>query len=674
MLQQNSIKKSTEFSKLLFLVPLVSILIISNLFFELSIINFILFLLYIVIYIFLPGKIVFEILKIENFNNMINSVIAFFLGIFIIFIQYYIFSFFNSLYLIKYCMPVFLMIRFVYLLLHQRPIIASKKDISLDRGTYLFMGINTSISAIFTLFAFPKPTSISNAVIYQDMAWHMGNVNILSSGSNMDSRVDGVKFLYHYFSDLFYAIAKYVFGFSAYELIVQFQFIIVGTVLTISTIGFFKIIFKEKIFLPYFASFVLFYAPTAFNGYYNNVFYHIFTNVNAMTFTFPIIFIVLLTIKNTLEFKRNNQIFLLIIIFMFLLAGFKGPIALMILVALFVLTLALLIQKKIDLFWLKFLMAATFSYAIIHFTLLSQGSDLIEIGMDSAFDVITSTSLFPGGLNNPDSNFFIRFTYVIPHFLIVVFFFSVPYLWSLISNIYKYLNKQFLPLFDQFSIVFSVCSLGAYYIIRHSGYSQMYFLFGALPVIYYLGGKEVEKVLVKNSGKEFKIIFFIVLTLFFIRPVLETVDIVKEKIEQNYSTFENKPSDYFNSSISSLEYDGMMWIKENTSNNDLLGTNRHNGDKKFFLYSAYSERRFYIEGPEYAKNSGLKPAKAQEMLEQNDLLFSTDYPNKHTLAIKLGLDYLVQYKKQQPSELFTKENGFLKCFENEDISIYQVLK
>ncbi|MCA9767123.1 MAG: hypothetical protein KC455_11985, partial [Carnobacterium sp.] len=512
------------------------------------------------------------------------------------------------------------------------------------------MGINTVISAIFTLFAFPIPTVVSNAPTYQDIAWHMGNVNILSSGSNLDSRVYGVKFLYHYFSDLFYAISKYIFGFSAYELIVQFQFIVIGTVLTLSIIGFFKTVFKKNKFLIYFSSFLFFYAPTTLNGYYNNVFYHTFTNVNAMALTFPLIVVVLLTIKNTLEFKRNNKNVLLMLMFMFLLAGFKGPIALMVLVALFILTFAMLIQKKSDILWFKFLIVAIFSYAIIHFTLLSQGSDLVKISLDSAFDVITSTSLFPGGLNNSNSNFFIRFTYVIPHFIIVVFFFSVPYLWSLINNSYGYFKKRTIPLFDQFSLIFSVLSLGAYYIIRHSGYSQMYFLFGTLPVIYYLGGKELEKVLIKKTEKDFKIVFLITLSLLLIRPVFGTVDMIKEKINQNYSIFENKPTDYFNSSISSLEYEGMIWIKENTTVNDLFGTNRHNGDKKFFLYSAYSERRYYIEGPEYAKNSGLKPEKSQYMLEQNDLLFSLDFPNKHILARKLGLNYLVQYKKQQPSD------------------------
>ena len=667
-------KKSYRFKELLFLIPLLSILVIGKIFFELSIINFALFLLYIALYIYFPGKIIYKVLKIENSNNMIESVMAFFLGVFFIIIQYYAFSLINSLYLIKYFIPILLILRVFYLKKQNKPIFLKKSNKRLEGSTYLFMGINTFISAVFTLFAFPIPTVVSNASTYQDVAWHMGNVNILSSGSNLDSRVYGVKFLYHYFSDLFYAISKYIFGFSAYELIIQFQFIVIGTVLTLSVIGFFKTMFKNNNFLIYFSSFVFFYAPTTLNGYYNNVFYHTFTNVNAMAFTFPLIIIILLIIKNTLEVKRNNQNILLISIFMFLLAGFKGPIALMILVALVVLTFAMLIQKTNDIFWFKFLLVATFSYAIIHFTLLSQGSDLVTIGLDSAFDVITSTSLFPGGLNNPSSNFFMRFTYVIPHFIIVVFFFSVPYLWSLVNNVYGYLNKKMIPLFDQFSLIFSVLSLGAYYIIRHSGYSQMYFLFGTLPVIYYLGGKELEKVLVKKSKKDFKIVFLITLSLLLIRPIFGTVDVVKEKINQNYSTFKNKPSDYFNSSISSLEYEGMMWIKDNTTINDLLGTNRHNGDKKFFLYSAYSERRFYIEGPEYAKNSGLKPDKAQYMLEQNDLLFSLDYPHKHTLAKKLGLNYLVQYKKQQPSDLFNKENGFVQCFENEDISIYKVLE
>ncbi len=674
MTHQEIKKNSKTIGKLFFLISLLSILIIGKLFFELSIINFSLFLLYIALYIYLPGKILFKILKIENFSNMIEEVMSFFLGVFLIIIQYYVFSFFNSLFLIKYFVPVLLVARLIYLVVQKKPIYKSKDNNTLDAGTYLFMGVNIFISAIFTLFAFPKPTVVSNAVINQDIGWHMGNVNILSSGSNMDSRVYGIKFLYHYFSDLFYAIAKYIFDFSAYELIVQFQFIVIGTIVTISTIAFFRTVFKDKKNLAYFAAFVLFYVPTVANGYYNNIFYHIFTNVNAMALTFPVVLITLLTIKNSLEIKGNKQNILLMFIFIFLLAGLKGPIALIILVALFALTIPMLIQKKSSLFWLKLLMVTTVSYAIIHFTLLSQGSDLVEIGMNSAFDVITSTSLFPGGLNNPDSNFFIRFTYVIPHFVLAVFFFSIPYLWRLIRNAYQLVTKQYISLFEQFCLIFSIISLGAYYIIRHSGYSQMYFLFGALPIIYYLGGKEVEKLLVKNTDKEFKVIFIITISLFFIRPVLGTVDTIIEKLEESYSNFQNEQEDYFNSSISALEYEGMMWLKDNTTSKDLLATNRHNDNNLFFLYSAYSDRSFYIEGSDYAKNSGLKPERAQEMLEENDLLFSEEYQNKHNLAIQLNLDYIVQYKKQQPNDVFSKESGFQQCFENNDISIFKVLK
>ncbi|MFC5974247.1 hypothetical protein [Carnobacterium antarcticum] len=674
MMQQSIKRNINKIGMLFFGLSVISILIIGQLFFELSIINFILFLAYNVFYIYLPGKISVKLLKINNFTNMIEEILAFFLGMFMLIIQYYIFSFFNSLYLIKFFTPLLLIVGVIYLVSKKKLIFSVKKNKILDAGTYLFMGTNTLVSAIYTMFAFPKPTVVSNAVTYQDMAWHMGNVNILSSGSNTDTRVYGIKFLYHYFSDLFYAIAKYIFGFSAYELIIQFQFIIVGTILTISVIAFFKVMFKNSRYLPYFAAFALFYVPSAANGYYNNIFYHLFTNVNAMALTLPVVLLVLLVIKNSLEFKENKKNILLIFIFMFLLAGLKGPIALMILVALFVLTFAMLIQKKRNLFWLKFLMIATLSYAIIHFTLLSQGSDLVEIGMDTAFDVITSTSLFPGGLNNPDSNFFIRFTYVIPHFLLAVFFFSIPYLWSVIENIYKFFNRQYISLFDQFSLIFSVLSIGAYYIIRHSGYSQMYFLFGALPVIYYLGGKEVERLLKENAGIKFKIVFFVIMALVFMRPVLETTSMIKGSLKQSYSNFVNEQTDFFNSSISSLEYEGMMWIKNNTAPNDLLATNRHNDDHRFFLYSAYSDRGFYIEGPEYAKNSGLQPEKAQEMLERNDSLFSPDYQNKYNLAMELNVKYLVQYKKQQPNDLFTTESGFQRCFENDDISIYKVLK
>ncbi|MER2173182.1 MAG: hypothetical protein ABS911_00785 [Carnobacterium sp.] len=674
MMHQEIKKSNIKVGKLFFLISLLSILVIGEIFYELSILNFVLFLIYIVVYIYLPGKIVFEMLKIENFNNMMKEVISFFLGIFLIIIQYYVFSFSNSLFLIKYFIPAILVTRLIYLLMKKKPIYIASKNNLLDTGTYIFMGINIFISALFTMFVFPKPTVVSNALINQDIAWHMGNVNILSTGSNIDSRVYGVKFLYHYFSDLFYAIAKYIFGFSAYELIVQFQFIVIGTLVTISTIAFFKTVFKEKSNLAYFATFALLYVPSFANGYYNNIFYHLFTNINAMALTFPVVLITLLTIKNSLEVKGSKQNILLMFILIFLLAGLKGPIALCILIALFALTIAMLIQSKSSFFWLKLLVFTTVSYAIIHFTLLSQGSELVEIKLDTAFDVITSTSLFPSGLAESDNTFLTRFTYMIPHFLHAVFFFSVPYLWSLVSNAYKLVSKQYISLFDQFSLIFSVLSLGAYYIIRHSGYSQMYFLFGALPILYYLGGKEIVKVLEKNDDKEFKIIFIVITSLFFIRPVLGTVDMISERIEQAQFNFENEQSNYFNSSISSLEYEGMMWLKNNTNSNDLLATNRHNEDNLFFLYSAFSDRNFYIEGSDYAKNSGLKLEEAKKMLEKNDLLFSPDYQNKYNLSKQLNLDYIVQYKKQHPIEVFTKESEFRKVFENNDISIFKVLK
>jgi hypothetical protein len=129
--------------------------------------------------------------------------------------------------------------------------------------------------------------------------------------------------------------------------------------------------------------------------------------------------------------------------------------------------------------------------------------------------------------------------------------------------------------------------------------------------------------------------------------------------------------------FSSKEYEAMRWISRNTDKDALFATNARYvvPDNLFstrhFYYSAYSERRFYLEGADYSSIAN-DSEKLGQMTSINDTLFGTDDGLRIKTAEENGIDYIVVSKRLLPDPRFGGE-GLEQVFSNRDVVIYNVV-
>ncbi len=131
-------------------------------------------------------------------------------------------------------------------------------------------------------------------------------------------------------------------------------------------------------------------------------------------------------------------------------------------------------------------------------------------------------------------------------------------------------------------------------------------------------------------------------------------------------------------------YRGLSWIRDNTREDDVLAVSAQHGALGFpdnFYYSAFAERRVYLEGWLYTARSfevGVEDVRAgkklpyPERLALNDAVFRRgDARALHTLVRDYGVRYLVMDKVHGPRLAGPAKVGHL-VFANRDVEVYAV--
>jgi hypothetical protein len=545
---------------------------------------------------------------------------------------------------------------------------------SADGPAYVLASVGMAISAFFTLFRYPRPDVIPGVQLYPDIAWHIGNVGILSGANGFqDTRVHGVTFTYHYFSDLFFAIERLVFGGNAFDLIVQYQFVLIGTLLGFTAIAFFSEAFGKRSWTAYSSSAVLLFVPAVLPGYGNLLFFHLFTNVNAMALALPALMVLLILVKRLLEDRNEPYSIVLIPALLILLAGLKGPVAFTILAALLTFAALQVLRRGFDRIWGFTLLASCIGYAVVHFTLLDKGLSLITLGLSSPVEIVARVPAYAGLFAMVPRTPLLVAAMIPFHFLVVGSPLAIFFLIRVFRIATRWVRGKALPSFEEFLLVFAILSVGAYYTIGHAGLSQMYFLFGALPAIVLLGFHEARDLLSRTRPASPRILVASLLLITVSVGAVASYHVLQRNALETVKLHGIDTSSPTVNKVSSAEYEGLAWLQANTPSSSLFATNRHGTDRLFFLYSAYTGRMFYVEGSSYATNSGLSREQADAMQRLNDRLFQAGVSRKLDLARRLGIDYVVYFKHERDRTPPNEAQGFRPVFDNADMTIFQVL-
>ena len=125
------------------------------------------------------------------------------------------------------------------------------------------------------------------------------------------------------------------------------------------------------------------------------------------------------------------------------------------------------------------------------------------------------------------------------------------------------------------------------------------------------------------------------------------------------------------------EFAGMVWLRENTTNNSVIATDRRNItqnesykiiDGAYFYGSAYSQRKIYLEGTAYSSQSDVSINEKMKVLKN---IYSEENSKRGDVARENGIDYVVVTKTASGNIDLSNENLKL-CYNNDRIKIYKV--
>lgn len=613
------------------------------------------------IYVLLPGFLFVAAIDkdfIKRFRVQ-GVIIAFFCGFALLIGQYYLLNALGLLFLIKFT-PLACIILLTFLSV--KNLKQLKPDINitklLDQALpYLFL---IAITMVASYVALKSSVPDENTAIHIDYTYHMGNVNILSRGGNLeDTRVMGMTFKYHYFMDLFYAVLQLVFPAKTWNCVLRYPILLIAPLVAPSIYSFAKSAVKKPFFCFLLSVIILLFPSicpriTSFSAL-------IISNFNNVGFAVPmVISVAQLFIFSAQKEKYKYSDLVLIFLLILVLTGTKGPFALILTGTMFIFMLFCLLSKReITVFQVLVFLSALISFLIIWFSLLnvaindqnvhSQNQGLLKY-LDYLV-ILDRDSVLQNHSSDP------RYALLtVPLSLIECFGSSaIPFLLFIPVMIIRLFRRN-IDKHDYtalFNIICVCVSVGGSYLLALNS-NRLYFLMMATPFIY-MSAAEFFAFAFNHKNRILKILLSGISTILLCLTVYCSI-----QSPVKFVAWFGKPQQG--------EIDGIAWIRENTDENALFAINDHAPGEKGYYYSAYTERRFYLESYSYASNSGKTMTDLESQAQINEKLFTgTD---SSEIAAELGIDYFIYYdiSGQTPEVL---EENYSLCYSSDCLKIYR---
>lgn len=667
-----------------------------------STINLIVFALFIILYVQLPGMFVLSKLKIIPQHISTAIALGLFSGWSLEILTYFVSDLIHTNLLLWILGPLMTL---AYLYERLR---VTKEGLLLCRINprrvsvffCVFILLILTYSLLNTQYLYLSPILSDFTHMNPDKAYHMGLINSLSHDYPLESPwVQGVFINYHFFSEILYSIPVRLFGLDADFILMSCGPYLTAYSFGITTYSFFReMSAKPERAGLYSLLLILSNIYVSKSQFASLAFKFILINDNAAGYGISATFATLILLKFWYKDWSDNArinpgMLALLTLFVMVTTGIKGPMGGVLVAGLWGTYFLGLILKKVpaNLVYQLIIISAAF-YVVYHFVLGSKGQSNASGASFIDFATITDIAFWKkpliAAMKAHGIPSVVRLMVILATYL--VFFLSAYFLPFIIG----YLREFVLVVtkrrdFDYVRIViYAECLVGfvALMILNYSGHSQIYFglitVFLA-PIIAYWLFEDMEswelKTLISRMTVSVCRILFIVtiavstatLGMYYFGHIKSAIRATDRHIV--YSQY---------LSISTDEYEAMKWIEENTEPDALLATNRYfsvepeafscanRWSNRFFLYSVYSNRFCYIEGSGYDIPTS-KWYKRYEMLMTNSEMFNVNSDSRADVAKSLGVDYVVVSKRfSKVPDLSNSE--YNKCFDNDAITIYQI--
>ncbi|MCI7302399.1 MAG: hypothetical protein SOR93_07410 [Clostridiales Family XIII bacterium] len=626
--------------------------------------------LFMLFYVQIPGLLSLGLLGIKFKIQVTKYPIGFFIGFALITIIYIISVQLNQTFILNMYSIITCMLFFVIKIMkvsrcsdfrkRQNHLI---KDINLV--LYISLIIIFLISMLYTQGTYPDFKSTGYVFLYPDNAWHMGIVNAVAQGfpPEMPWYYNAGELNYHYFTDFLYGIAlktldvpadvsiltgtpyliTYLYGLSAYSVIYEMN--------------------EKKYFAGMFPFISIF--GVLWGGH--NYELHVLKNVNNVGFAAAVLMCLFILLKSCMENNSRKHCISTILamaLLMYLLTGLKGPFGLVFIVgAMGTLLFSMFFKSKDKVKYLAITVTLLIVFVVTYYSFIAGTS-------------ATSTTLISiKGLIYDIKSF---------KFILIFGVFFVPFFVFFVQEAIGLAKKT--SSFNFITITFfaiTIAGLTAKAITEMPDGNNGYFGYASVPSLailgtVYLSERWNRKETYIRIMKFLTIVLVIISLANFTLTFLEVSKVTERSL--NIAKIDKKVTRGWQGYFSYQEYKAMKWIRENTPQNALIASDKQalvpkqefnifdKKQQKWFYYSGYSQRRFFLEGTAYVS---LTDYERNHLYKMNSELYSMNNSLRVVQAKALGINYFIVSKRLNPNFKFA-DKGIERCFSNKDVDIYKV--
>ncbi|WP_028234647.1 hypothetical protein [Pseudobutyrivibrio sp. MD2005] len=641
------------------------------------------FLIFVVFWIQIPGMLFESILLPRRLKFSTRLLAAFFIGFMYLATLYYIESLTGIKNIILVAGPVASVVGIMAYIKKGRPSLLNADEQFRGAWVIIFAFIFIASSLSF-LLKFNGALSGVTTQVYHDYLFHTGNIVSLSrSFPNVDIRVSGLQFYYHYYYELIFAMCKHIFKMDAFRLYMNGNALICAWPLTLAlvTIGeklrAGRISHKFNYFFYCSGTLVSCICVMPLNvvgvklpfSWLDN---HLFSNANAMGLAMSLT-VVLVDILVEVWYDKFD---LRVIIALYLLSaaatGFKGTTGiLLVAITWAVFVIEAIIMKNFHLERMLYVISVTLGFVFTYLTVTvgihSSGSN------NRAMQITPAGTLEAGRVGQLISK--LGFDYMaFPWVVIGVILAAICIVGPCILPFVGYAHSKFKVLikegvigdiFDWFVIGLAIMGVIGFCFISVPGLSQGYFVITNAALIFYGSVRYI----IDNRRK---LISRIACGFFVLGAVFLLVDIAYScysDIKQN--AVYQKPAGDEPSLVSASTMEAYLWLRDNTAEDAMVAVDRFSEETDYrdiyFYCGAFSERQCYLEGYDY---SDVTDKQIAAMLSINESFYNTDSAKAEIAMEMNGIDYLVVTKAGHPDFQNTSRRLNL-VFINDEVQIYQ---
>ncbi len=642
----------------------------------------ILFIIYILFWIQVPGMLFQELLLPHRLKLSTRLLAAFFIGFIYMAALYLIESLTGLTGIIAIAGPVTSIFTFYLYFKGDHRRLYNATETFKWSGIIIFVFIYVA-SVLNLQLKYNGALSGITTQVYHDYLFHTGNIASLSvSFPNADYRVSGLTFYYHYFYELIFAMCKHIFHMDAFRVYMNGNALLCAGIDSLALVivgerirgG--KVTHRFNYFLYCVGTLVSCIALLPLNvagahlplSWMDN---HLFTNANSLGMAMALSMVVVDILADLWYDNLDGKVVLVLFMLAVAATGFKGTTGVLLVgITWAVFIVEMLITKKFHSNRLIYAITLTAGFIITYL--------FVTVGLHSSGANNRATKLTVEGTLDAGRvgqiieklGFdYMAFPWVIIGVILACICIIGPCIFAFSAfaiEKFKTLIKENVigDIFDWFAIGSVLMGLIGYLSFDVPGNSQVYFVITNVGFIFY--GTATYIINHKRNWIAYVTYLFMGVGAAFL--AIDMAYYCYSDMQQNkvYSAEAGDAPEL----VSADTMEAYLWLRDHTPKDSIVAVDRLSEELDYrsiyFYCSAFAERQCYLEGYDY---SDVDTVTVEQMLETNESFYGDDIAAAKQAMSENGVDYLVVTRLMHP-DFHHDGSAFTEVFSNDEVTIY----